>query len=514
MSRSSLKEDALEGVRWVALARVAAEAVAFGGGVVLAHLVPPDEFGRLAVTVIVSELALALAAEGIGTPLVARRSVDRRHLESAALLGLCFGLALAAATLLLAEPVAGRLFGAESVVLFQLLAPMWVIAGLRIVPQAYLQRQLDFRRLAIVEVAGGLVSAIVAVALAAAAGLDAQAYVLGALAGACVTLGLLLAATPRAWPRWHRRELGEVLGFGTPAGIAGLAWVAQRNADYVVLGARLSAAQVGYYYRAYTLGAESEARISGIVARVAFPVYSRTDDPAHMRDVRARIVRLEATVVFPAMALFAAVAPVLIPWLFGARWEPAVLPAQILVIAGLAAMINGSTGSLLLAAGRPRALATYNVCLLAGYVAAVAVMAPLGLTAVCVAVACFQVAALVVAHVLLLRPIVGVGLGQLVRDLSPALLASAVLLCATLPLVGPLDGAGLPAPATVAVATLAGAAAYLATLRLLFGAAWADVRLIASRLLRGRRAAAADAPAAAPAPPRPPRARPAYRSGG
>jgi O-antigen/teichoic acid export membrane protein len=493
-SRSALKEATLEGVRWVAFGRVAAEILAFGSGVVLAHLVPPHEFGRLAVTVIVSELALAFAAEGIGSPLVQRKTLRHEHLESAALLGLGLGLALTVLIFALAHPVAGAVFGSSTADLFQLLAPVCVLAGLRIVPQAVLQRRLDFRRLAAIEIAGVLTGVAVSVTLAATLGLDAEAYVLGMLAGGVISVALLMAATPVALPRWHRRELGEVLGFGAPAGVAGLSWVAVRNVDYAILGARLSPAQVGFYYRAFTLGAESEARISGIVARVAFPVYSRAQDPEHMRAVRARIIRLNATVVFPAMALFAALAPVLVPWMFGARWEPAVLPAQILAIAGLAVMINSGTGSLLLAAGRPRVLALYNVCLLVGYAATVFFTAPLGLTGVCIAVAGFQVGALIAAHVLLLKPLVGVDLRQLLGDLTPALTGSALTLLAAMPLTAALDGAGLPAPAVLALAGAAGATVYLLTVRLLFRSAWADVVLILRRLLR--RGAEADAPPA------------------
>ena len=40
----------------------------------------------------------------------------------------------------------------------------------------------------------------------------------------------------------------------------------------------------------------------------------------HLRSVRQRIVRLNATLIFPLMVFFIVVAPVAVPWLFGARW--------------------------------------------------------------------------------------------------------------------------------------------------------------------------------------------------
>ncbi len=505
MSRSSLREAAFEGVRWFAVARVAAEIAAFGCGVVLAHLVPPAAFGTLAVTVIVSELALSLAAESIGSPLVQRENVSRAHFESATLIGLVLGAALTLLTFFLAVPVGGALFGADAASLFQLLSPIWILAGLRIVPQAALQRELDFRRLGVIEIASVLTASAVSVVAAAVFGLDASAYIVGMLVGAVLALVLLTAATSLTLPRWHPRELREVLSFGAPAGLAGAAWVGFRNIDYAILGAVMSPRQVGFYYRAYTLGVESEQRISGIVSRIAFPVYSRTDDHDHMRAVRARVIRVNATAVFPALALFAALAPVLVPWLFGARWEPAVVPAQILAFAGMAMTINNGTGPLLLAAGRPRTLAIFNVALFASYAGTILATASLGLTTVCVAVACFQVVALLIAYGLVLGPLVGVGLRQLTHDLGPALVSSAVLLAVSAPAINALDNAGVPAVAALALAGLAGGVAYLLVLRQLFPGAWSDVRLVASHLIpdrfqRGRQATPAATVAAVPSP--------------
>jgi PST family polysaccharide transporter len=491
-------------VRWFAVARVAAEIAAFGCGVVLAHLVPPAAFGQLAVTVIVSELALSLAAESIGSPLVQRESVSRAHFESATLIGLVLGAALSLLTFFLAVPVGGALFGADAASLFQLLSPIWILAGLRIVPQAALQRELDFRRLGVIEIASVLTASAVSVVAAAVFGLDASAYIVGMLVGAVLALILLTAATSLTLPRWHPRELREVLSFGAPAGLAGAAWVGFRNIDYAILGTVMSPRQVGFYYRAYTLGVESEQRISGIVSRIAFPVYSRTDDRDHMRAVRARVIRVNATAVFPALALFAALAPVLVPWLFGARWEPAVVPAQILAFAGMAMTINNGTGPLLLAAGRPRTLAIFNVALFASYAGTILATASLGLTTVCVAVAGFQVVALLIAYGLVLGPLVGVGLRQLTHDLGPALVSSAVLLAVSVPAITALDNAGVPSIAALVPAALAGAGAYLLVLRQFFPGAWSDVRLVASHLIPERfqrgRSAAADAAVSSPQP--------------
>ena len=52
--------------------------------VVLTHLVPPAEFGAVAVVMIVNEIANGLAGTGYGAPLVQREHITRRHVEAVA----------------------------------------------------------------------------------------------------------------------------------------------------------------------------------------------------------------------------------------------------------------------------------------------------------------------------------------------------------------------------------------------------------------------------------------------
>lgn len=486
-SRDALKEATLEGVRWVTLGRGVGEVVTLASAVTLAHLVPPAEFGRLAVTVVVSELAVSLAYESVGTPLVQRKSVTRAHFESAALLGLIAGLGLMLFTIFALPYATTPLFGERTSELFQLFSPAFLLAGIRVVPQATLQRRLDFRGISMVEIAATLVTAGASVSLAVG-GLNAEAYILGNLIGGALATALFLAVARPALPRWHTRELRELLRFGVPAGLSGAAWVGYRNIDYAILGAVLSPRLVGFYYRAYTIGVEYEQKVSGIVMRMVFPVYSRTSDLAHMRDVRARIVRVNASLIFPLLAVFIGVAPVLVPFAFGGRWEPAVLPAQILAVAGLAVMLNAGTGPLVLAAGRPRVLVVFNTIQLLLYAPMVYVTASAGLTEVCVAVTCFQLAALACAYRFVLTPLVGVTLRQLWRDIAPATIAGAAALAVAAPISALMDGAGVLAPLTIAAAGLAGGAVYIALLRQAFPAAWADVMLLGSRVLRRRQA--------------------------
>ena len=112
-----------------------------------------------------------------------------------------------------------------------------------------------------------------------------------------------------------------------------------------------------------------QEKISGIMIRLAFPVYSRTTDLKELRRFHERATRIHAAVLLPLLTLLIVTAPDLVPWLFGERWAPAVEPVQILCVAGMIAAILTGYPQIMLAAGKPRALLVFNVFLLALYVA-------------------------------------------------------------------------------------------------------------------------------------------------
>jgi lipopolysaccharide exporter len=483
LSNTQVREATFHGVRWFGMSAAVVQIVNLCAAVVLARLISPADFGRLAVAVVVSEFSLMTANETIGTPLVQRSDVTRKHLECATLLGIVTGVGLALLTLFVAPLVATPVFGKQTSDLFRLFAPQFVLTGLMIVPQARLQRELRFRRIGLSEAAGTVVASVASVALAFA-GLGAAAYVLGMLIGVLImALGYITGGRP-VMPRWHRKQMRELLGFGLPSAAAGFAGVTYRNVDYMILGARLPSVIVGFYYRAFTLGVEYERRLSGVIARIVFPVYTRTEDAARRMSLRLRIVRVNVVLVYPMLALFIALAPTLMPWVFGPHWIPAVLPAQILAVAGMASCVRNLHAPTVLAAGRPKALFAFCCAETVLYAATVWVASSYGLTVVCVTVSGFQVASLVIAYTVLLRAAVGMPRTQLFRDLGPAVLASAPLLLVAMAIRRALDGE-VPVFVVLAVASAAGGATYLIALRALSKEAWSDVVLLAQRVLPG-----------------------------
>ena len=175
------------------------------------------------------------------------------------------------------------------------------------------------------------------------------------------------APLPCTRPAWHRREAREILRFGLPSLGSGLASIGAQYIDYAVVAARLPAAAVGLYWRAYTLGVDYQSKLSGILVQIGLPLYARAADLATQRgDARADRPPPDAACCSRCSAALILLAPVADPADLRPGWEDAVEPTQILAVAGMMAAIQAGTGPLLLAVGKPGALLRWNLSKLIG----------------------------------------------------------------------------------------------------------------------------------------------------
>ncbi|WP_445149194.1 oligosaccharide flippase family protein [Baekduia sp. Peel2402] len=485
-SRGDLEQAAVSGARWITLARIAAEVVLFATLVVLAHLIPPAAFGRYAIVIFMTELSVGVIG-GFGQALVQRPSIDISHQRAAmAIVMLIQGTLVVATWLVLAPYVIEPIFGHQTADLVKIASPAFLLAGLMTVPQAMLQRRLDFRRLGQLQVASTLAGAAVQLGLAVAFDLDAEALVLGTVAATAVACLVAVLSSPPPLPRLGRGAGKELSTYGTPAAIAAISWAGFRNVDYAIVGARLGAASAGIYWRAFQLAVEYQKKISVIVYQVAFPVLARAASVEDMLALRLRMVRLLTLLVFPLLAGLVALAPTVVPFVFGDEWTAAVGPTQILAIAGAATLVIDAVGATLMATGRARAMLGYGWAHFAVYAGVVLAVSSHGIMWVASAAAAVHVVFLVVAYYVLLHGRPEKPLRHVWDDVAPALVGSLALVAVAFPVRMGLDDAGLPAGLVILVVGAASVPAYLLAVRVLFPAIWHENAPLVARMLPAR----------------------------
>jgi PST family polysaccharide transporter len=406
------------------------------------------------------------------------QTLDRRHVEAAFVLSVGTGLALTLATIFLISPLAIEpVFGSRVASLLSLASPIFTLAGIGTVPNALLVRELRFRRLSEIEIASIVAAPTVSISLAAG-GVDAESLVLGGVATAAIATLLTVVSVPRVGLGWRRGHARDVAGVGVFAALSSLIYSLSRSIHYAILGARLPARDVGLFWRAYQLAVDYQVKVTSITLRVAFPLFSRSENVDEMRHARGRILRVQSIVLFPLLATLIILAPEVVPFVFGGEWEDAVFPTQVLAVAGMATIAASTGAGLAFAAGKGRPLFYFNFVQLAGFVAVVIWASSYGLNAVAVALAAYQLVSLAAQFVYLEGREVGIPLRETWDALLPASVASGAVLAVGYPAVRLLS----PDLGDAVLVLMGGALSvglYALVLRVAFPADWSDaVRLL------------------------------------
>jgi O-antigen/teichoic acid export membrane protein len=330
------------GARWALLSGLVARLGGPAFLVVLARILAPEDFGLMAVAMVVVAFAGLFQDLGLKAALV-----QRKEAPEALRLAVFWGSAAIGAAwfagLWLVAPWAAEAFRNPAVTeILRALCVTFLLTPLGTVPEALLLRELAFRPLFAVELVPSLVPGAVAVALGLA-GLGVWALVWGTVTAAALrtlVLWRMVPWRPRGWPprgAWH-----GLWRFGGWLSLEALLGWSITYVDQAFAGRFLGTAALGYYRMGHALALLPAAGVSQVLARVLLPAYSRhQDDRALLREAFERCVHMVAVVTVPVGAAAMAFADPLVPLVLGARWAPAVPVVQLLAAQGvLAALVN------------------------------------------------------------------------------------------------------------------------------------------------------------------------------
>jgi O-antigen/teichoic acid export membrane protein len=422
----------------------------------LARLLEPRDFGLYSAALVVSGLALVFSELGVGPALVQRAHLEPRHVRSAFALSLALGT-IVALLVVVAAPLVAAFFRMPPLTpLLRVLSLAFLLQGAAVVAESLLQRELDFRRLALVRV-GAYVLGYGGVAVTLAAlGHGAWALVGGAIAQATLRAVFALVAQPHPVAlRADLQSCRDLMGFGAGFTLGRIGNYAAFNADNLVVGRLLGAAALGFYGRAFQLMATPTLLFGEVLDRTLFPAMSRIQDERERLALALRRgVALTALVTLPASIALVLLAPEVVQFLLGPGWEAVVLPLRILAAAILFRTSYKISDSLSRATGAVYARA-WRQWLYAGFVVAGAGIGSLwGLPGVAAGVLAASVLNFaVMAHLSLRRT--RLPLRAFARAHVAAVPLALVASVALVALVAPLRAVGAPPALTLGAAALA-----------------------------------------------------------
>lgn len=355
----SLKTKTRSGIAWATAERLVAQAVTFLVSVLLARLLPPNEFGLVAVVLIFVSLAEVFTNCGLSQALIQRKEVRRVDISTVFYFNVGMAL-LMVAILCISAPTIARFYGEPRLQgVLQWLSINVVIMAMGRVQIAMLTREMQFAKLFRITLPSLIFGGTIGVALALA-GWNIWALVAHSVSNAVLQTILVWCFCNPAWRpglEFSFPSLKSMGRFGAGVFGSGLINRGFLSSYGLIVGKMFSVTDLAFYNRGRRLQELPIKSLVSVQNRVLFPAFSRIHDDQPRTKAALRLgIPLLAFAVCPLMVLLCIVAKPLTIVLLTDQWLPAVVLLQVFCIRGILRPFNAVNMAVIKAKGRSKLL--------------------------------------------------------------------------------------------------------------------------------------------------------------
>ena len=326
----------MKGVAWTLSGRGLILLAHFGGTIILARLLEPEDFGVYGIALIFSGLATRFGNLGFGLALIQKKDIHEGHVSSLFTVNLGLFWCIAG-VLFVSSTSIGNLFDIPLVGnVLKILSFTFLITPFSSVARAVMQRKMNFKGTAVADFSDHVTAVLVAIPLAYL-GFGVWSLVGALVSGSLVsTIMLLYFSGWRPIPKYDHSAMKDLYSFGMGMFLKNLITYSSDKIDYFIIGLKLGPAAVGFYEKAYNLMNMTLKELVDKLEPVLFRAFSVIQND---RDrVLAAYKKAQLTFSLLSYPIFFGLASVASPCIFllyGEKWMPSVIPLQIMCFSGL-----------------------------------------------------------------------------------------------------------------------------------------------------------------------------------
>jgi teichuronic acid exporter len=350
----TLRARALTGFRWTASVRLASQIITWAITLLVIRLLTPSDYGVLAMATVFVAFLSMFSELGLGPAVVQRPDVDLHLLRRVFGVVLVVHISLTA-LLALAAPLIAAFYAEPRVTaVVRVLSLQFFIAAFAVLPDAQLQRRMEFRNRSLLDLSGAVVGSVTTLAMALA-GAGVWALVIGSILGQIwKSVGINWLSPFLHWPDFSLRGMRPLLAFGGHVTVAGLFGMFFSQIDSVICAKLLGNEILGFYSVGVNLAALPSQKTAGLINSVAFPAFSSMQHDA--RKVGENVLlgtRVLSFFAFPISWGMSSIAPEIVQVILGPKWTMATLPLQVLAVIIPFRIIGNFIGVAVQGRGRP-----------------------------------------------------------------------------------------------------------------------------------------------------------------
>lgn len=319
----SLTRTVVKGTVWSAIGRFGVMGLQFITYMVLAHLLTPNDFGAIGMLAIFIVVSQNLVDGGFNSALIQKKSPTELDYSTIFLWCIGFGTFLCL-LLYLVAPFVARFYR------MSILCPALQVMGISIIfngavsiQNARLQKAMQFRKLAIIDISTNIAAGIGAVATAYHGGgiWSLVTLMMTQSIGKLLVLFLVTRWFPKL--KFSSTVFKQLFSFGGFIFVCNILETISNNIQGLIIGRKFSAAQTGYYAQASKMENIIGTSIPQIIVTVMYPLFSKfQNENDKLQSLITTNLRVISFTVYPILSILIIYAPQIITLMFGSQWLP------------------------------------------------------------------------------------------------------------------------------------------------------------------------------------------------
>ncbi|MGA0558522.1 MOP flippase family protein [Larkinella sp. VNQ87] len=364
----STKQQAISGGKWITVSTVISTVFQFLQVSILARLLDPSVFGVVSVSMLIINFFFIFSNLGFSNSIISKQESDPKVLSTLYFLGLILGGTVFLIVYFSAPLIVDFYDEPRLDKVIKLASLYFIINYLGQIFLFILQKELQFKSVAIIEIIGTFTGTSIAITLAFN-GFAETSLIIGYLIMHLVksTLSFLLGRKyfkPSLY--FNIRLINDHLRFGLFNVGDGLLGFIQANADNIIVGSLLGVTPLGYYTIAYQLAVFPINKLNPIILQVAYPVLAKMKgNNEELKNSYIKILDIISYLNLPLLAGLFITAESVVPLFYGPGWDNTIPLIKIFVFQSFFGCLAHPLFTLAFTKGKPNLLFYLNLATLA-----------------------------------------------------------------------------------------------------------------------------------------------------
>ena len=315
----------LSNLIWRFCERIGVKLITTVVSLILARILAPEAYGTVTIVLVITDILQVFVESGFGTALIQKKDADDLDFSSVFWFNVAACVLLYVLLFLFAPLIAGFYGRSELVPVIRTVGIILTVAGVRNVQQAYVSRNMLFRRFFFSTLGGTIAGAVVGITMAFS-GFGVWAYVAQYLTNNIVgTVILWITVNWRPTLGFSLQRLKGLFSFGWKLLVSSVLNTLSDKLRQLIIGRQYDSSSLSFYNYGVTFPNLIVENVNTSIDSVLLPALSSEQDSRDsVRTMTGRAVSVSSYVMWPLMLGLLGVSRPLVQLVLGDAWLPCV----------------------------------------------------------------------------------------------------------------------------------------------------------------------------------------------